>query len=248
MQCLRWFAGLVIVVATAAVYAEDPQPAPAAENQAGTSSPEQPREVAPEAGAVVTTARPVFEHPVLLQMLSRNNQLRRSRGLWAHRLHPALTQAAQDHANYMARTHDFNHYSNAGPSGRAFRYGFRGGVLENIAMGYGDVATTFYGWQTSGGHWANMTSQTTDAGFGYAVSQSGTPFWVAVYGTAPAESPAPAADSPVQPASANETVAADTGDAASTPPSLATAPTTSTAMYSQSSWTPTRGRIFRRRR
>jgi len=128
-------------------------------------------------------------------MLFRNNELRGSRGLWAHRINPALTHAAQDHASYMARTRDFSHYSNGGPSGRAARYGFGGGVLENIAWGYGDVHSTFNTWQNSSGHWANLTSSTTDAGFGFAVSADGTPYWVAVYGTsggAPAAAPAAA--------------------------------------------------------
>jgi len=146
------------------------------------------------------TERPLHEHPTLVQMLFRNNEMRGSRGLWGHRINPALTSAAQDHASYMARTRDFSHYGNGGPNGRAARYGFAGGVLENIAWGYGDVNSTFNTWRASSGHWANMTSSTTDAGFGFAVAADGTPYWVAVYGTAsgaavtaPAAQPAAAA-------------------------------------------------------
>ncbi|MFM8250383.1 MAG: CAP domain-containing protein [Planctomycetota bacterium] len=151
------------------------------------------------------TERPLHEHPTLVQMLFRNNEMRGTRGLWAHRINPALTSAAQDHASYMARTRDFSHYGNGGPSGRAARYGFAGGVLENIAWGYGDVNSTFNTWRNSSGHWANMTSSTTDAGFGFAIAADGTPYWVAVYGTAgdaagsvPAAQPAAAATTTYQ--------------------------------------------------
>lgn len=129
--------------------------------------------------------QPIHKHPTLQKMLSRNNQLRQARGLRPHRINPALTKAAQDHAAYMARTRVFSHYSNGGPGGRASKHGFGSGVLENIGYGYGNVETVFSGWHNSGGHYANMMSGTTDAGFGYAVSPDGTPYWVAVYGTAP---------------------------------------------------------------
>ena len=49
-------------------------------------------------------------------------------------------------------------------------------------------------WQHSGGHWASIISDTSDAGFGYAVTDSGTPFWVGVYGY-PAEDEAEASES-----------------------------------------------------
>lgn len=156
---------------------------------------------------------PLHRHPVLQRMLVRNNQMRNGVGLRTHRINPALTKAAQDHANYMARTRDFSHYSNLGPSGRAQKYGFPSGVRENIAYGYPTVDAAFAGWQASGGHWANMTSGTTDAGFGYAVSADGTAYWVAVYGNAPVSDEAevdgmPAqTDSSVRQASAEEPAA-----------------------------------------
>lgn len=138
-----------------------------------------------EAGKVVV-AEPLHRHPTLLRMLFRNNTVRNRVGLRAHRVHPALTKAAQDHANYMARTGDFSHYSNLGPSGRASKYGFRYGVMENIAYGYPSIEAAFAAWQASGGHWANMSSNSSVAGFGFAKSSSGTTYWVAMYGTAPA--------------------------------------------------------------
>jgi len=147
---------------------------------------------------------PLHQHPTLVGMLRRNNDFRSRIGMRPHRMSPTLTAAAQDHANYMARTRDFNHYSNLGPVGRALKYGFRGGVLENIAWGYTTIDSAFDGWRFSGGHWANMTSNTTDAGFGYAVSPDGTGYWVAVYGTDPdpqPEAPAKEKESEVKQAS-----------------------------------------------
>ena len=114
-------------------------------------------------------------------MLQRNNAIRKRVGLFPHRMNPALVAAAQDHANYMARTGQFSHYTNGGPQGRANKYGFGGGVLENIATG-GGVDTAFSMWQASGAHYASVVSRTTDAGFGYAVGPNGATYFVGIYG------------------------------------------------------------------
>ena len=124
----------------------------------------------------------LHQHPTLLRMLERNNALRRSRGLPPHRISPALTKAAQSHARFMARTRAFSHEANGGPMRRAQRYGYRNLVRENIAMGQSNIAHVFSSWQSSGGHCANITSPTRDAGFGYAIGPDGSTYWVAVYG------------------------------------------------------------------
>jgi hypothetical protein len=115
-------------------------------------------------------------------MLVRNNNIRRRVGLFPHRMNPALAAAAQDHANYMARTGQFSHYTNGSPQSRAYKYGFAGGVLENIATG-GGPDTAFGMWQASGAHYSSMVSNTTDAGFGYAVGPNGATYFVGIYGT-----------------------------------------------------------------
>ena len=144
-------------------------------------------------GERITANRPVIEalkrpllheHPTLQRMLGRNNSMRTRQGLRPHRINPELTKAAQDHAVYMAKTGSFSHYSNGGPQGRAAKWGFKGMVRENIAMGQHNVDHAFSTWQGSSGHWASIVSQTTDAGFGYAVSPNGQGYWVAVYGNA----------------------------------------------------------------
>ena len=132
-------------------------------------------------GRVVQAVRPLHRHPTMFSMLQRNNRIRGRLGLRPHRINPQLTAAAQDHANYMARTGQFDHYANGGPQARANRYGFRGGVRENIAWNYGTVDQVFNGWTASSGHYASIVSQTSDAGFGYAVGRGGQTYWVGVY-------------------------------------------------------------------
>ena len=122
------------------------------------------------------------EHPRLQSMLHVNNAHRQRVGLKPHAISEKLTKAAQDHANYMARFGSMDHYSNAGPQGRASRWGFRRGVLENIAVGQPTVESVFSTWRNSGGHWSNMTSNTTHAGFGAQQSEGGAWFWCCVYG------------------------------------------------------------------
>ena len=125
---------------------------------------------------------PLHEHPTLVRMLEENNRLRAGVGRAPQQMSPELTQAAQDHARYMARTGNFSHQSNGGPEGRATRYGFSGLSGENIAMGQPTVASAFQSWRSSSGHWANIISGATLAGFGYAIAPDGSTYWVAVYG------------------------------------------------------------------
>jgi uncharacterized protein YkwD len=131
--------------------------------------------------------KPLYQQPVMVTMLNRSNGIRSRVGLRAHRLNPALCQAAQNHAEYMAATGSFSHDTNLGYVGRARRFGFRGGVRENIGWNYASVDQAFGAWQGSGGHYAAIASpETTEAGFGYARSRTGQTYWVSVYGAATA--------------------------------------------------------------
>ena len=125
---------------------------------------------------------PLHEHPTLVHMLRENNRLRATVGLPPQEISPELTKAAQDHAWYMARTGNFSHHANGGPTGRAARHGFDGSVAENIAMGHTTVREVFRGWRASSGHWSNIVSSHKYAGFGYGISSGGAQYWVAVYG------------------------------------------------------------------
>lgn len=121
-------------------------------------------------------------------MLQRSNSIRARLGLRAHRLNPALCAAAQNHAEYMAATGSFSHYTNGGYVYRARRFGFRGTVRENIGWNYPTISAVFAGWESSGGHYAAIVSpETSDAGFGYAKAPNGQTYWVSVYGAATKE-------------------------------------------------------------
>ncbi len=122
------------------------------------------------------------EHPTLVDMLNRNNELRMAYGRAPQEMSLELCRAAQDHAWYMARTGSFSHYSNGGPDGRSARYGYNGGTRENIALGQRTVVEVFSSWQGSSGHWANILSDSNIAGFGYAIGPNGQQYWVGVYG------------------------------------------------------------------
>lgn len=149
----------------------------AADAPATTATPASAKTVAQPAAKP-----PLHRHPTLVSMLRRSNGIRRGVGLRPQRINPALTKAAQDHANYMAATGDFQHYSNGGPQSRAGKYGFKGFVLENIAFNFRTVDDAFNVWHGSGGHYASIVSNTTEAGFGYAIAPSGATYWVGVYG------------------------------------------------------------------
>jgi uncharacterized protein YkwD len=129
---------------------------------------------------------PLHQHPTMVTMLQRSNGIRGRAGLGGHRLNPALCQAAQNHAEYMASTGSFSHDTNGGYVYRARRFGFRGGVRENIGWNYANSEQAFGAWQGSGGHYSAIVSATTDAGFGYAKSPNGQTYWVSVYGAATA--------------------------------------------------------------
>lgn len=131
---------------------------------------------------------PLHQHPTMVTMLQRSNGIRARVGLRGHRLNPALCAAAQNHAEYMAATGSFSHYTNGGYIYRARRFGFRGGVRENIGWNYPTITSAFAGWEGSGGHYAAIVSpETSDAGFGYAKSPNGQTYWVSVYGGATKE-------------------------------------------------------------
>jgi len=131
----------------------------------------------------------LHNHPTILKMLKYNNLLRKNEGLPSHKISPELTKAAQDHAWHMARQHnlrleDFEHIGkNGSPGKRAARYNYCGIVQENLARGYDTVQKVFSEWQKSPGHWDAIKSDTQDAGFGYAIADDGTTYWVAVYGS-----------------------------------------------------------------
>lgn len=133
-------------------------------------------------------------HTVHNEMLQRNNQLRTGLGRQPHQLSEELTEAAQNHAEYMARTGQYSHYVNLGPGGRVRKFGYPGRMRgEIIHCTPRTVEKAFDGWMKSPPHRSILLGRSTQAGFGYAVSKGGTAYWVGVYGTPtpkPSETPA----------------------------------------------------------
>ena len=137
-----------------------------------------------EAAKLRSRAARLGEHPTLRRMLQENNQLRAAQGQPPLRISARLSAAAQNHANYMARTRTFSHYCNGGPGCRAALYGYRCGVRENIAFGQPSPQSVFATWAASDKHYVNLMSRSDLAGFGYARGQNGQIYWVAMYGPA----------------------------------------------------------------
>lgn len=95
-------------------------------------------------------------------LLSRINSLRRSVGLPAYSLHPALTAAAGSHAAWMVASGSVSHRQDdgSGPRERAQNVGYPSSwVSENIYMG-GSPATdqAWNFWLNSPVHYAGLTS------------------------------------------------------------------------------------------
>ena len=124
----------------------------------------------------------ILQHPTILEMLRVNNFLRRSVGKREHQLSRELTNAAQDHARFMAKSSLLSHYANGNPNYRAAKYDYVGSVRENIACGLDTPQGCFYLWHASKAHWAAICSNAQDVGFGCAANSKGRKYWVALYG------------------------------------------------------------------
>jgi uncharacterized protein YkwD len=158
---------------------------PSKKNKKKKANDTQDAKKSPEASGDEQAAQdvPLHEHPTLLAMLKRNNEIRASVGLEPQRINLTLCKASQDNAVFMARTGHFDHRGpNGSPWDRAARYGYNGSVRENIAYGYYTVADAFKGWRNSRSHWDAMICDAPECGFGYYIADSGRPYWVTLYG------------------------------------------------------------------
>lgn len=129
--------------------------------------------------------------PEAYELLALSNDVRRRRGITTfHTLDSRLCAAAQNHADYMARTGEFSHYVNNNPTVRATQQGFDLlTLMENIAMWSATPASTMKMWEGSSGHLNNIVATSAVAGFGVAFSPAGMPYWVAMYGTSKTPDP-----------------------------------------------------------
>lgn len=123
------------------------------------------------------------------QMLAADSRLRAARGKVPRKLDWRLCQAAQDHANYCARTGYFDHHVNGDPRIRARRYGFPAtdsirSVTENMTCITQTVGGAFNAFRNSREHYQTILDDSYDlAGFAVAWEGKPSPVWVAVYGT-----------------------------------------------------------------
>lgn len=97
----------------------------------------------------------------------------------------ACYQAAQAHADWMARTNTMNH---TGENRSSFMVrlraaGFQGTTGgENIAFGQSGSDEVFRTWMNSRGHRANILNQSfSQVGLAYATTEYGRKYWCAVF-------------------------------------------------------------------
>lgn len=123
---------------------------------------------------------------LLAAILEQTNAERSTAGLGQLNQNSLLEQAAQAHAQDMAQNSYFSHTGQNGstPGTRITATGYVWqGYAENIAYGYGSVTALMTGWMNSAGHRANiLTANLTEIGIGYALSASGQPYYVQVFG------------------------------------------------------------------
>ena len=108
-------------------------------------------------------------------MLDAVNAARRANGCPALTVDLSLQTAAHAYAAFMVQQHWFDHDSPSGqsPTDRARAAGYRGGVGENLMMGFKDdprgaVTDATYGWLQSDGHRRNILNcDYTKTGVGY---------------------------------------------------------------------------------
>lgn len=99
---------------------------------------------------------------------------------------PVLSRAARLHARNMVRWRFFDHVDplGRGPTERVALFDAAGvfpGAGENIAAGYGSVATACGGWMRSPGHRENILGGYTHVGGGYARGGRWGKYYVQVF-------------------------------------------------------------------
>ena len=104
-----------------------------------------------------------------------------------------LQQAAQNQADYLARTGKFGHEFGPGTyfPERIAKVGFQGSAGEDLGVGYGSVDEAIDGWLNSPKHREILLRKRYDrAGIAYAFNHSGrnpryTHYWVLIVGQNP---------------------------------------------------------------
>jgi uncharacterized protein YkwD len=154
------------------------------------ASPASPTEVpdAPAAGDPDASAAGGSSSAVASTIVQLTNGERSSAGLPTLRTSSTLMEAAQLHANQMARLGRLEHVLSGAqyprPEDRLAAAGYQwSAYAENIAMGQTSAAAAMDSWMHSSGHRANILSTSvTEIGIGYARDSAGRPYYVQVFG------------------------------------------------------------------
>ncbi|HLG54911.1 MAG TPA: CAP domain-containing protein [Vicinamibacterales bacterium] len=148
------------------------------------ATPASPTEVGTDADAGATASSDVATSLVQL-----TNSERSTAGLAAMRANTRLMQAAQLHADQMARmdklAHELSGAQYPRPQDRLAAAGYLWqAYAENIAMGQSTAAAAMDGWMHSSGHRANILNPSlAEIGIGFAHNSAGRPYYVQVFGT-----------------------------------------------------------------
>lgn len=119
--------------------------------------------------------------PVDEDLVASLNSIRGIKNLRPLVPHAALQRAAQDHADWMARTGRMVHDANGDLEGRMLRHGYPGLAAENIARAPVGVSAINM-WHDSRPHYKNITGDYRDVGIASARSDNRDVFWCAVFG------------------------------------------------------------------
>lgn len=127
------------------------------------------------------------------QGLAAINKTRRKHLLGEFAPDARLQQAAQNHADYLARTGQFGHEFGGETMfpKRIAAVGFQGSAGENLGVGYGSIEDAIQGWLDSPKHRVIFMRRNYDlGGVAYAFNTSGknpkyTHYWVMIVGENP---------------------------------------------------------------
>jgi uncharacterized protein YkwD len=124
--------------------------------------------VATPEGRLLDKKQLLHEHPTLVRMVERNNQLRIQNGLPAHQVSPHLTMLAQKHAEWMAQTGSFVHNYNHG-------------YPEIIYWNARSISSAFSGWMNSSPHRGIILSRNACVGYGFAIGRNVLTYWCGLF-------------------------------------------------------------------
>jgi len=118
------------------------------------------------------------------QLLNLHNARRATDGAPALTINAKLQSAAQDYAEYLAKSGKFSHTADGSPGSRVKQAGYKyHAVGENIAKGQSTPSAVVSGWMHSDGHRKNILNKHyREVGFGVAKDKKGRTVWVTDFG------------------------------------------------------------------